>query len=40
MVVDQWEIIELSPERRDLSRMGDAGIRDMGWRIAMLRDEQ
>lgn len=32
VVVDQWEITELfqSTERRDLSSMGNAGIRDVG----------
>lgn len=37
VAVDQWEITELSPERRDLSSMRNAGIRDMGWQVAMLR---
>lgn len=34
VAVDQWEITELSPERRDLSSMRNASIRDVGWRVS------
>lgn len=34
VAADQWEITELSPERKDLSSMGNAGVRDLGWQVS------